>query len=168
MKTQIFILPFALLFGNNSFCQEFYEFGEPSPNKGRFSITPGIGVTIKDGGGAGMTGSVKVGYFLSRYLTIGVGYFFVQTNKDYENYIGSTPTNSINFLVGGEFFQLGKNVGFHGTGGVGYGFYSSGGSLTTYLDAGVSIKVSESFLLQPQIMIFDWRPGAGLGFNLKL
>jgi len=168
MKNLFLTIIFLFLSSITSFCQDYYEFGEPSPNKGRFSITPGIGATVKDGGGAGLTGSMKVGYFLSRYLTIGLGYFYVQTNKEYENYIGSTPTHTVNFLVGGEFFQIGKKVGFHGTGGVGYGFYSSGGNLTTYLDAGVSIKLGESFLLQPQIMIFDWRPGAGLGFNFKL
>jgi len=170
------ILPF-FFFTSNLFSQEFYEFGEKSANKGKWYITPGVGVTIKDGGGAGLTGSAKVGYFLSRYLSIGVGYFYVTTNKDYANYIGSTPNHSINFLVGGEFFQIGKKIGFHGTGGIGYGFGEGGmsyglggssGSITTYLDAGVSFKVSESFLIQPQIMFFDWRPGTSIGLNFKL
>ena len=156
---RLFCLISFLLVSMQSFAQEFYNFAEKYPDKGRLAITPIGGV------------SGRVQYFISDHISAGAQYVqLFETGAEDFGWIGElgAPKQSVHLIVGGHYFPSNGRLGFHGTAGLGY-ILSGGDFLTSYFDIGGDFKISKSITLQLQIIEVGFAAtGVGFGVQFKL
>ena len=168
---RLFCLISSLLVSMQSFAQEFYNFAEKYPDKGRLAITPIGGVFIKSGGGISFLASGRVQYFISDHISAGAQYVqLFETGAEDFGWIGElgAPKQSVHLIVGGHYFPSNGRLGFHGTAGLGY-ILSGGDFLTSYFDIGGDFKISKSITLQLQIIEVGFAAtGVGFGVQFKL